>query len=72
MYATIENLVFLSFSCLDTIYSVNRSEGVTPERNAIGYTHVRLKRTCMGFNGILECKFLPENAHSTSVWIVTF
>jgi hypothetical protein len=30
-------------------------------------THVRLKRTCMGSNGILECKFLSKNAHRTSI-----
>jgi hypothetical protein len=37
------------------------------ERNAIGYTHLRFKRTCVGSNGILECKFLSENAHRTPV-----
>jgi hypothetical protein len=28
--------------------------------NAIGHTRVRFKRTCVGSNGILECKFLPK------------
>jgi hypothetical protein len=28
--------------------------------------HVRFKRTCVGSNGILECKFLSENAHRTN------
>jgi hypothetical protein len=31
--------------------------------NAIGHTRVRFKRTSVGSNGILECKFLPKNAH---------
>jgi hypothetical protein len=31
--------------------------------NAIGRTHVRFKRASVGSNGILECKFLSENAH---------
>jgi hypothetical protein len=26
------------------------------------------KRTCVGSNGILECKFLSENAHRDLVW----
>jgi hypothetical protein len=26
----------------------------------------RLKRTCVGSNGILECTILPKNAHRTA------
>jgi hypothetical protein len=32
----------------------------TPERNAIGRTHARLKRAGVGTNGILECKLQPK------------
>jgi hypothetical protein len=39
---------------------------VDTERNVIGHTHVRFKRTCMGSNGILERGFLSENAHRTA------
>ena len=49
---------------MDAIYSVNWLEKWwTPERNAIGHTPARFKRTGVGTNGILECKFLSENAH---------
>jgi hypothetical protein len=37
----------------------------TPERNTIGHTHACFKQTGVGSNGILECKFLSENAHRT-------
>jgi hypothetical protein len=39
----------------------------TPERNAIGHTHVRFKQTCVGSNGILKCKILYKNEHPTFV-----
>jgi hypothetical protein len=39
--------------------------------NAIGHTHVRFKRTCVGSNDILECGFLSKNAHRTLVVIIT-
>jgi hypothetical protein len=44
---------------------------VDTERNAIGHTHVRLKRTCVGSNGILECEFLSKNAHRTIDGFIT-
>jgi hypothetical protein len=38
----------------------------TPERNAIGHTLAHFKRSNgVKLNGILEFKFLPENAHRT-------
>jgi hypothetical protein len=46
-----------------TVLTGKRSE--ISERNAIGHTRVRFKRTCVGSNGILECKFLSEKAHRT-------
>jgi hypothetical protein len=36
-----------------------------PERNAIGHTPARFKRAGVGTNGILECKFMSENAQRT-------
>jgi hypothetical protein len=51
--------------CFDMIYDDNGKSSGLPERNAIGHTHDRLKRTCVGSNGILECNILSENAHRT-------
>jgi hypothetical protein len=57
--------VLVAFS-VATRFTVSTGNRVTSKRNAIGHTHVRFKRTCVGSNGILECKFLSENAHRTS------
>jgi hypothetical protein len=51
--------------CLDTICIVNRYEEWTPERNAIGHTPARFKRSRRGTNSSLECKFLSKVAHRT-------
>jgi hypothetical protein len=52
----------------DMIY-VDNGKKWTSERNTIGHAHVRFKRTCMGSNGILECKILFENAHRTRLLV---
>jgi hypothetical protein len=49
--------------CLDAIYSVNRYEESTLERNGIGSHACLLEASRCG--GIFECKSLPKNAHRT-------
>jgi hypothetical protein len=45
--------------CLDMNYDDNGKGDGLPRG-------MPFKRTCVGSNGILECKFLPENAHRAS------
>jgi hypothetical protein len=57
--------VVVSLQCLDAIYSVNRYEEWTPERNAIGHTHGRA--SSVGTNGLLEQDAGWEPMASSSV-----
>jgi hypothetical protein len=52
----------LRLLCADAIYSVDRQEKWTSERNAIGRTPARFKRAAWEPIGILECKFCRKRA----------
>jgi hypothetical protein len=57
---------YVYLQCFDIVYDDNGKSSGLP-RKECHWPHAcsSFKRTCGGYNGILECKFLSENAHRT-------